>query len=437
MLSATDNELMTRVGAGTPMGNLLREYWIPFLFSWEIEANGSPERVRLLGENLLAVRDSSGRPGLIAEQCPHRGASLYFGRNEENGLRCIYHGWKFDVAGRCVDMPSEPPDSNFQWKVRTVAYPVVERAGMIWTYMGPKDEPPPLPALEWLDLPEDHIVASKRVQYSNWVQGMEGDLDQSHVSFVHSRLNLDPNSPRAGVDAIRHYDTHPRFQVVETDYGVCIGSGRKAPNDERYWRISQHLMPFHTMTGPYGNNPTRNWRAWVPIDDENVFVIGVTFHPTRPFTGEQRENLLTKAGVWNISPEHRAPVSSAPFGRWRPALSIENDFHQDREMQKFETFSGIAEFWAQDAAPQLSMGKIFDRTQEHLGTSDLGIISMRRRLIRTARAFAETGETPREVLEPEVYAIRSDAVLIPAEEPWFDHTAERRKVAAGNPDCPA
>jgi len=158
MLSATDNELMTRVGAGTPMGNLLREYWIPFLFSWEIEANGSPERVRLLGENLLAVRDSSGRPGLIAEQCPHRGASLYFGRNEENGLRCIYHGWKFDVAGRCVDMPSEPPDSNFQWKVRTVAYPVVERAGMIWTYMGPKDEPPPLPALEWL------VIQSRRAE---------------------------------------------------------------------------------------------------------------------------------------------------------------------------------------------------------------------------------------------------------------------------------
>ena len=201
------------------MGNLLRQYWIPFLFSWEIEPNGPPERVRLLGEDLLAVRDSSGKPGLIGERCPHRGASLYFGRNEENGLRCIYHGWKFDVAGRCVDMPSEPPDSNFQWKVRTASYPVMERAGMIWTYMGPKDEPPPLPALEWLDLPDDHVVASKRVQYSNWVQGMEGDLDQSHVSFVHSRLNLDPNSPRAGVDAIRHYDTHPRFQVVETDYG--------------------------------------------------------------------------------------------------------------------------------------------------------------------------------------------------------------------------
>ena len=437
MLSATDNELMTRVGAGTPMGELIRQYWIPFLFSWEIEADGSPERVRLLGEDLLAVRDSSGSAGLIAEQCPHRGASLYFGRNEKDGLRCIYHGWKFDVEGHCVDMPSEPPDSNFHGKVRQPSYPVVERAGVIWTYMGPREEPPPLPALEWLDLPESHIVASKRVQYSNWVQGMEGDLDQSHVSFVHSRLYLDPNSPRAGVDAIRMNDTHPRFQVVETDYGVCIGSGREAPDGQRYWRISQHLMPFHTMTGPYGDDPTRNWRAWVPIDDENVFVIGATFHPSRPFTGEQREAMQARAGVWTISPENRAPRSSAPFGRWRPALSIENDFNQSRELQKNETFSGIAEFWAQDAAPQLSMGKIFDRTREHLGTSDLGIITMRRRLIRTAKAFAENGVTPYEATAPGAYAIRSDAVLIPAEESWFDSTVERRKVTAGNPDCPA
>ena len=436
MLSVADNELMTRVGAGTPMGNLMREYWIPFLFSWEIEADGSPERVRLLGEDLVAFRDSSGRAGLIGENCPHRGASLYFGRNENDGLACIYHGWKFDVNGACVDMPSEPAASNFHEKVRAVSYPLVEKAGVVWTYMGPADVPPPMPALEWLDLPEDQVVASKRVQYSNWVQGMEGDLDQSHVSFLHSRLRVDPNSPRASVDAIRHNDTHPIFQVIETDYGSCIGSGRKAPDGQQYWRVSQHLMPFHTMTGPYGENPNRNWRAWVPIDDENVFVIGVAFHPTRPFTGEQRETMLGRAGVWNISPEHRDPVSSAWFGRWRPALSLANDFQQDREVQKNDTFSGIAEFWAQDAAPQLSMGKIYNRSREHLGTSDTGIITMRRRLIKAVKAFAETGQTPAEVMAPEVYAIRSDAVLIPADEPWFSYTEERRKITADNPDCP-
>ena len=148
MLSLADNELMTRVGAGTPMGNLMREYWIPFLFSWEIEADGSPERVRLLGEDLVAFRDSSGKVGLIAENCPHRGASLYFGRNENGGLACIYHGWKFDVNGACIEMPSEPATSNFHEKVHPVSYPIVEKAGFIWTYMGPAKTPPPLPALE-------------------------------------------------------------------------------------------------------------------------------------------------------------------------------------------------------------------------------------------------------------------------------------------------
>jgi len=437
MLSIADNELMTRVSAGAPMGDLMREYWIPFLFSWEIEADGSPLRVRLLGEDLVAFRETSGKTGLVAENCPHRGASLYFGRNEKGGLACIYHGWKFDTNGDCVDMPSEPATSNFHEKVHPISYPIVEKAGFLWTYMGNAAVLPPMPALEWLDLPEDQIVASKRVQYSNWVQGMEGDLDQSHVSFVHSRLRIDEGAADNSVNAIRHNDTHPTFQVVETDYGVCIGSGRQSPDGQKYWRISQHLMPFHTMTGPYGENPRRNWRAWVPIDDENLFVIGVTFHPNRPFTDEEREAIQGRAGVYNISPQHRAPTTSAWFGAWRPALTMENDFQQDREVQKNETFSGIAEFWAQDAAPQLGMGKIYNRSKEHLGTSDMGIITMRRRLLRAAKAHVETGLAPAEVASPEVYAIRSDAVMIPSGEPWFAHTADRRKVTAANPDCPS
>src|SRR6476620_1242453 len=269
MLSQEDNELLTRVGPGTAMGSFLREFWVPFLFTWEITPDGSPERVRLMSENLLAFRDSAGRAGLIAEKCPHRRASLYFGRNEEDGLRCIYHGWKFDVAGQCVDMPSEPPESNFKDKITTTSYPCVESGGIIWTYMGSRSEPPPMPNLEWLSLPESHRSASKRVQYSNWVQGMEGDIDQSHVSFVHSRLHLDdkPLIPGRGtlVDQIRKADTHPRFRVLDPDYGVLIGAGRDAPDGMKYWRITQHMMPFHTITGPYGDDPMRNWRAWVPI----------------------------------------------------------------------------------------------------------------------------------------------------------------------------
>ena len=442
MLSATDNELLTRVGAGTPMGNLLRQYWIPFLFSWEVEAGGAPSRVRLLGEDLVAFRDTHGSVGLIAESCAHRGASLYFGRNEEGGLACIYHGWKYDVSGRCMEMPSEPDESSFKDKVRLVSYACEERGGVVWTYMGPDGAPPPLPALEWPDLPEEHVIGSKRVQPSNWLQAMEGEIDQSHVSFVHSRLQLADDgagagSGRAFVDRIRKADKHPRFEVVETESGICIGAGRRAPDDMRYWRVTQHLMPFHVITGPYGSDPMRNWRAWIPIDDTNVFVIGMSFHPLRPLTGEERERLATRSGVWTVSPEMRAPETSAPFGRWRVLPGLENDFFQDREVQKTQNYSGIMEFWAQDSAPQLTMGTIFDRTREHLGTSDRGIIAVRKKLASRARALEEHGARPPEPSAPEVYRVRSDAVLLPAGQDWFEATAERRKVVAGsNPDCP-
>jgi phenylpropionate dioxygenase-like ring-hydroxylating dioxygenase large terminal subunit len=437
MLSAADNELMCRIGEGTPMGNLMREYWIPFLFSWEIESDGPPQRVRLLGEDLLAFRASSGKPGLIGENCPHRGASLYFGRNENGGLACIYHGWRFDVNGACIDMPSEPESSNFHDKVHAVSYPLVEKARFIWTYMGAKDVPPPLPALEWLDLPEDQIVANKRVQYTNWVQGMEGDLDQSHLSFTHRWLKPNPDSIRSGVDVIRTNDTHPHFEVTKTEYGTLVACSRESGDGRKYWRLTQHMMPFHTITPPYGDDPTRNWRAWVPIDDENVAVIGVTFHPTKAFTGEQREAMLANAGVWTMSPEHRAPPTSAWFGSFRPALTVENDFHQDRELQKTGIYSGIAEFWAQDAAPQLTMGRIFNRTKEHLGTSDSGIITVRRRLTGATKKFAQDGETPYEVTHPDVYQIRADALFLEPAEPWYASTAKRRRVSlTANPDSP-
>jgi phenylpropionate dioxygenase-like ring-hydroxylating dioxygenase large terminal subunit len=437
MLSARDNELITRVGPGTPMGDLLRLYWIPFLFSWEVEADGNPERVRLLGEDLIAFRDTAGQVGLIQNHCPHRGASLFFGRNEEAGLRCVYHGWKFSVDGTCVDMPNEPAESDFKHKVRATAYPCVERAGVVWAYLGPQHPPPPLPGLEWLDLPADHLVASKRVQDTNWVQGMEGDIDQSHLSFTHQSLAPDEDpSQDPRIAMIRKLDTRPRFEVVRTRSGTCIGAGRTAPEGQLYWRITQHLMPFHTMTGPYGSDPLRNWRAWVPIDDVTCVVIGVSFHPRRALTPDERTHPRTPAPVWTISPQHRAPPTTQPFGRWRSTLGMHNDFGLDRQLQRTRNFSGIAEFWAQDAAPQVGMGPIFDRTRERLGTSDLAIIAVRRRLLEAAKALRDKGAVPGEITDPGSYAVRSDALLLPADQPWFEATAERRKALAGvNPDC--
>ena len=162
MLTKADNEYLTRVGPGTPTGDLLRQYWHPFLYPWELEPDGPPLRIRLLGEDLVAYRNTNGQVGLVANNCPHRGASLFFGRNEEAGLRCVYHGWKYDVTGACVDMPNEPPESNFKHKIHISAYPCVEKGGMVWTYMGPLNPAPPLAGLEFLDLTDDQRFYWKR-----------------------------------------------------------------------------------------------------------------------------------------------------------------------------------------------------------------------------------------------------------------------------------
>jgi phenylpropionate dioxygenase-like ring-hydroxylating dioxygenase large terminal subunit len=439
MLSKEDNELLTRVGPGTPMGNLLRQYWLPVLFSYEVVADGSPERVRLLGEDLLAFRDTDGRVGMIAENCPHRGASLYFGRNEESGLRCIYHGWKFDCEGHCVDMPNEPEDTRFADKVRIKAYPCIEKAGTIWTYMGPERPAPPLPQLEWLDLPESHIRSSKRVQYSNWVQAMEGDIDQSHVSFVHSSLHVPEVTPgeRPSVQQVAAYDKHPRFEIMDQPQGYTVGATRHTQDPEiDYTRITQWLLPFHTMTGVTGVNPSRPWRAWVPIDDYTTFVIGVSFHPLEPLSDRNLGNAARRptgvqGGVHIITEEMKAPRSSKPFGAWRPIPSLENDFFQDREAQKNETFSGIREFWAQDAAPQLSMGVIFQRQYEHLGTTDRAIIQARRRLLAAAKDLRDNGTPAPGVWNPEWYMVRSGGKFHPADKWWYEETMEDRKAIPG------
>jgi hypothetical protein len=227
------------------------------------------------------------------------------------------------------------------------------------------------------------------------------------------------------------------FEVVTTPYGSLIAAGREAPGGQRYWRITQHLMPSFAMTGPYGPNPKRLWRCWVPIDDENVFVFGIAYHPKRPLTQADRDAALERSTVSNIAPEYRAPATSKPFGRYRPLATIDNDFFQDRAVQRTKTYSGIPEFWAQDAAAQLSMGVVCDRTQEHLGTSDLAIIAVRRRLIAAAKALHESGTVPPEIADPDCYLTRADAELLADGEPWYEATETRRAVVAGaNPDCP-
>ena len=248
MLTREDNELMTRVGPGTPMGEMIRQYWTPVMRSSDLpERDSSPERIRLLGEDLVILRDTSGRVGLMAENCSHRGCSLFYGRNEDDGIRCIYHGWKYDVTGQCVDMPNEPAASNFKTKVRQRAYPCIEAGGMVWTYMGPRETPPPLPDLEWMSVPASHRRLTPFQRECNWVQALEGDIDTSHLYFLHGRLNPD-DPPYMGV---WHTDKHPKLEVVPTNYGVVYAANREEDPETTYWRVTQFMFPIHTLFPGY------------------------------------------------------------------------------------------------------------------------------------------------------------------------------------------
>ncbi len=247
MLSKEDNELVTQVGPGTPMGNLMREYWVPAGLSSEFGRDGNPVRVLLLGERLIGYRDTNGRVGLMQDNCPHRGASMFFGRNEECGLRCVYHGWKFDVDGNCVDMPNEPAESNFKHKVKAVAYPCQERNGLIWTYMGSRETPPALPDLEANMLPEGEWTVQAALRECSWLQALEGDIDTSHLAFLHHGARKAEDTKPGTFAYYNLSDRAPRYEVVDTDYGAMYGAYRPAGEGNQYWRFAQYLFPFYVM----------------------------------------------------------------------------------------------------------------------------------------------------------------------------------------------
>src|SRR3972149_6660205 len=230
MLTQEQNDALTRANAGTLMGDLFRRFWIPGLHDWEIpEPDCPPVRVKLLGESLVAFRDSENRIGLIEEFCAHRGVSLWFGRNEENGLRCPYHGWKYDVTGQCVDLPSEGENGPLRKRIKLKSYPCIELGGVIWTYMGPPELKPAPPALEWAHVPPERRFVSKRLQECNYLQAMEGGIDSSHVSFLHSgQLKTDPLFKGAKGNQYNEADRMPHFEVVEFEGGLLIGARRNA-----------------------------------------------------------------------------------------------------------------------------------------------------------------------------------------------------------------
>ena len=414
MLTQEQNELLTRTGPGTPMGDLFRRYWIPALLAEEIpDPDCPPVRVKLLGESLIAFRDTENRIGLIDEFCSHRTASLFFGRNEECGLRCAYHGWKYDVDGNVVDMPSEPEGSKFRERIKQTAYPCVERAGIIWTYMGPEEHKPEVPELEWATLPDTHRFSSKRRQMNNYLQAMEGGIDSSHVSFAH-RFNLDDDPMHSGTAGNEYLkaDTRPKFEVAETDGGLLIGARRNADEENYYWRVTQWIMPWYTIIPPFGTHNPLGGHAWVPIDDESCWAWSINYHPTRELRDDELAAMKNGDGI------HVKYVE----GTYDPIANKSNDYLMDRESQRRkESFSGIAGISAQDFSLQESMGEICDRTKERLGTSDAGIILARRRLL-AALEDVESGTPPG--LETEHQKVRSTSVLLPKEVPFQEGARE-------------
>jgi phthalate 4,5-dioxygenase oxygenase subunit len=420
MLSREENELLTRTAPGTAAGDYFRRFWLPALLASEVPGPDCPPvRLRILGEDLVAFRDTEGRVGLIDEFCPHRRASLFWGRNEECGLRCVYHGWKFDVSGACVDMPNEPPEYGFDNKVRIAAYPTREYGGIVWAYLGSSEQAPELPKLEWARVPASHRYISKRRQETNYLQAIEGGIDSSHSNFLHASVEAFRATPdylekvknSANLRARYHLlDRAPRFIVKKTDYGLVIAVRRNAEEDTYYWRLTQFLLPSHTMI-PYQKGLSIHGHCWVPRDDETCWVWTISWNPEAPLSQEDwkaiREETFVHTGV--------NPVTMRPY------RNQDNDYGIDRREQRNSSMTGIHGFAAQDQAMQESMGPIVDRTRERLGTSDTAIIAMRRLLLQEIRALQEKRE-PFAAHHGDVYWVRSASTVLKRDVP-FDEGA--------------
>jgi phthalate 4,5-dioxygenase oxygenase subunit len=411
MLTVAENELLTRTDPGTAMGETMRRYWIPALLAWEIpEPDCPPVRVQLLGEKLVAFRDTAGRIGLLEEFCPHRRVSLWLGRNEECGLRCVYHGWKFDVDGNCVDQMNEP--NQFKEKIRITSYPAVELGGVIWAYMGPAELQPPLPQFEWTQVPESHCVVTKVWQECNWLQALEGGIDTSHAPILHRTLRADAKMPGINVTSPFVRGKAPHLVVETTDYGYRYFGVRSLGDEGVHIRSYHFVLPFHQVrpssfsqgqTGVAGH-------MWVPIDDENCMVWNWYYALPDEAPLNEEDRLLRSSG--------NGPQDVDFANEFRSRHNKKNNYQIDRQAQKTETFTGITGINVQDRAVQESMGPIVDRSKEHLGPADRAIIVARQQLLHALKANQEGG-TPLG-LAPTYYTIRAPERVLSNDVDWHE-----------------
>jgi len=429
MLSKVDNEFLTRSGPGTPMGDLLRRFWMPALLSEELpEHDGPPKKIRLMGEDLLAFRQTDGRVGIVEPHCPHRGANLYYGRNEDCGLRCAFHGWKFDIDGNCVDLPTSPPESAYKDTIKLLAYPTREWADMIWVYMGPREHMPELPQLELGLVPAAHRFVSKKWQDCNWVQSLEGAIDTAHFSFLHAiptrdeaaRLDILRKTSAIGqegglADRSRWVtdDPRPKFRIQGHDAGLIIAAGRKTDTTDLYWRIAQYLAPNHALVPVAFPGEVYHGQSWVPVDDTTCWIYTYSWVPDRPLTNAERAKYASGLSLHAEIDEH-----------YVPKRNLRNDYMIDRELQKTLSFTGISGVSDQDAAIQDSQGPVQDRTREHLGPTDVGIVEFRKLVVGAARALQQ-GEPPRAAAASQSYAVRAGGWIAAAEKDLATVMVER------------
>ena len=412
MLSPADNDLLTRTNAGTPMGEYFRCFWQPVALSEELaEPDSPPIRVKIMGEELVAFRDSNGKVGLVAPKCAHRGADLFFGRNEQCGLRCVYHGWKYDVEGQCVDMPNVPPAAGYHGNVSIKTYPTCDFGGMVWAYLGPRELRPALPPqLELGLVPAPHRYVTKRYVECNWAQSMEGALDTAHFSFLHMPSpNRKTNSnPDAAADENRlrwlRSDPLPKFTVREHEAGFVIGGARHADNDQYYWRITQFMLPAHSITPSPMPGETYYGYTWAPIDDVSCWIYVYAWHPDQPLTADERAKYV-KGGYGQF----------AELGpNYIPVRNKGNDYLIDRADQKAHSFTGVRGIAEQDQLAWESQGLLLDRTQEKLSPTDVGIVRFRQAMFDGVRAL-QAGTPPAAAAQPEAYRLRSGGAVEPAQ----------------------